>query len=92
LSPFATITLLNNDDTLGPPTKKLAVIEKEPILNDSYATTTGPRNINPSPSPRTNENAWSLVDQLKLTYWGLTASKSRTTIPMYSNSTKKPIP
>jgi hypothetical protein len=26
--------------------------------------------INPSPSPRTNENAWSLVNQLKLTWWG----------------------
>jgi hypothetical protein len=32
--------------------------------------TAGLRNIDPSPSPRTNENAWSLVDQLKMTYWG----------------------
>jgi ribonucleotide reductase beta subunit family protein with ferritin-like domain len=59
-----------NNDTLGPPTKKLTVIETEPILaNDVYATA-GLRNIDPSPSPRTNKNARSLVDQLKMTYWG----------------------
>jgi ribonucleotide reductase beta subunit family protein with ferritin-like domain len=69
-SPFATTDSQKNNDTLGPPTKKLAVIETEPILtNDVYATA-GLRNIDPSPSPRTNENAWSLVDQLKMTYWG----------------------
>jgi hypothetical protein len=69
-SPFATTASLKNDDTLGPPTKKLAVIETEPILANDFYATAGPRNINLSPSPRTNENAWSLVDQLKLTYWG----------------------
>jgi hypothetical protein len=32
--------------------------------------TAGPRNIDPSPSPRTNKNTWSLVDQLKFTCRG----------------------
>jgi hypothetical protein len=63
-SPFATAAPPKDQDLLGPPTKKLAVIETEPmILTDFYATT-GPRNINPSPRPRTNEN------ELKTTYWG----------------------
>jgi hypothetical protein len=68
---YQTTDLLKTDDTLdGLPMKKLTIIETEPILaEDSYATT-GPRNINPSQSPRTNENAWSLVNQLKLTWWG----------------------
>jgi ribonucleotide reductase beta subunit family protein with ferritin-like domain len=70
-SPFATvISLKNNDTTLGPPTKKLAVIETEPILANDFYETAGPRNINPAPKPRTNENAWSLVTQMKFTYWG----------------------
>jgi hypothetical protein len=30
----------------------------------------GPCKIDLSPRPRTNENAWSLVDELKTTYWG----------------------
>jgi hypothetical protein len=70
LSPFATTAPPKSDDTLGPPTKKLAVIETEPILANNFYAIAGPRNIDPSPSPRSNENAWSLVDQLKLTYWG----------------------
>jgi hypothetical protein len=39
------------------------------LANDFYATA-GPSNINPSPKPRTNKNAWSLVDHPKSTYWG----------------------
>jgi hypothetical protein len=69
-SPFATTDLQKHNDTLGPPTKKLAVIETEPILANDFYATAGLRNIDPSQSPRTNENAWSLVDQLKMTYWG----------------------
>jgi hypothetical protein len=69
-SPFATTASLKNDDTLGPPTKKLAVIETEPILANDFYATAGPSNINPSPKPRTNKNAWSLVDHPKSTYWG----------------------
>jgi hypothetical protein len=57
-SPFATTASPKKDDTiLGPPTKKLAVIETEPILANDFYETAGPRNINPSPKPRTNENA-----------------------------------
>jgi hypothetical protein len=70
-SPFATVTSLKNNDTaLGPPTKKLAIIEMEPILANDFYETAGPRNLNSSPKPRTNENAWSLVTQMKFTYWG----------------------
>jgi hypothetical protein len=69
-SPFATIASLKNDTALGPPTKKLAVIETEPILTNDFYETAGLRNINPLPKPRTNENAWSLVTQMKFTYWG----------------------
>jgi hypothetical protein len=70
-SPFASTTLPKNDDILdGPPYKKLAVIETEPILADNFYTTAGPRDIQPSPSPRTKENTWSLINQLKLTCWG----------------------
>jgi hypothetical protein len=71
-SPFATTsTSLKKDDTaLGPPTKKLAIIETEPILANNPYETAGPCNINPSPKPRSNENAWSLVTQMKFTYWG----------------------
>jgi ribonucleotide reductase beta subunit family protein with ferritin-like domain len=68
-SPFATAASLKDQD-LGPPTKKLAVIETEPILANDFYATTGPRNIDPSLRPRTNENAWSLVDEVKTTYWG----------------------
>jgi hypothetical protein len=60
-----------HDYDLGLPTKKLAVIETEPILANNFYEATGPRNVNPSPKPsRTNKNAWSLVDELKSTYWG----------------------
>jgi hypothetical protein len=71
-SPFQTTTPLKTNDTLdGPPMKKLAVIEMEPILAEDFYTTTGPCNINSSPLPRTNENACSFVNQLnKLTWCG----------------------
>jgi hypothetical protein len=67
-SPFATTASLK-EHNLGPPTKKLAVIEMEPILANDFYAMTGPRNIDPSLRPRTNENAWSLVNELKTTYW-----------------------
>jgi hypothetical protein len=91
-SPFATTALLKTDDILdGPPMKKLAVIETEPILADNFYATTGPRNINPSLSSRTNKNAWSLVTQLKLTFWGHSLpSTQRVTIKTSLNSTEKP--
>jgi hypothetical protein len=47
----------------------LPVIETEPILTDGFYATTGPRNINPLLRPRTNENTWCLVNELKTTYW-----------------------
>jgi hypothetical protein len=66
-----TITSLKNDDTaLGLPTKKLTVIKMEPILANNFYKTAGPCNINPLPKPRTNQNVWSLVTQMKFTYWG----------------------
>jgi hypothetical protein len=90
-SPFLTTAPTKDRDLLGPPTKKLTIIEMEPILTVFYKMT-GQRNINPSPRPRTNENAWSLVDELKTTYWGHQSVDTSGAIKTCSNSTNRHTP
>jgi hypothetical protein len=46
-SPFATAIPLKDQDLLGLPTKKLSIIETEPILANDFYAMAGPRNIDP---------------------------------------------
>jgi hypothetical protein len=56
--------------TEEPPTKKMAVIETEPILTENIFPTLGARLITPAPYKRCNEDAWRLVSQITCAEWG----------------------
>jgi hypothetical protein len=56
--------------TEEPPTKKMAVIETEPILTENIFPTHGARLITPAPYKRCNEDAWRLVSRITCAEWG----------------------
>jgi hypothetical protein len=64
---FATTGNLTEEE--GPPAKRMAIIETEPILTESIYPIQGARLIKPSPHMHCNEDARYLVQRIKMAVW-----------------------